>query len=212
MVVIVRIASDSAEGSAVEKGEGWIDETLDGSPKALITACARSVSKCGGRSRSLTSRCRRRRSWCSRPFPFPGGMANHGRPDSNDSCHIDKGPSGGGTCFFLNTFPPDASNDHDFRAPSSRTGRKIDVRLCMRLKIVASTNRQPLPVRRRFQRDDLVRSIEGPLRKGSTFPIARSLTAWATSLRSTVAGSTAGWNSPNIRRAKNQRISSFLFL
>jgi hypothetical protein len=38
MVVIVRIASDFAEGSAVEKGEGWIDETLDGSPKALITA------------------------------------------------------------------------------------------------------------------------------------------------------------------------------
>jgi dolichol-phosphate mannosyltransferase len=24
---------------------------------------------------SLTSRCRRRRSWCSRPFPFPGGTA-----------------------------------------------------------------------------------------------------------------------------------------
>jgi hypothetical protein len=34
----VKIASDTAQGSAVEKGEGWIDEMLDGSPKALITA------------------------------------------------------------------------------------------------------------------------------------------------------------------------------
>ena len=32
--------------------------------------------------------------------PLPGGYGNHGRPDSNDSCRIDKGPSGGGTCFF----------------------------------------------------------------------------------------------------------------
>ena len=49
---------------------------------------------------SLTSRCRRRRSWCSRPFPFPGGTATTVGLARTTSCRFETEPSGGGTCFF----------------------------------------------------------------------------------------------------------------
>jgi dolichol-phosphate mannosyltransferase len=41
--------------------------------------------RAGSLSNSLTSRCRGRSSWCSRPFLFPGGTAKSGQPDLDDS-------------------------------------------------------------------------------------------------------------------------------
>jgi hypothetical protein len=49
---------------------------------------------------SLTSRCRRRRSWCSRSSLFPGGAAIAVDLTRTASRRLRTGPSGGGTCFY----------------------------------------------------------------------------------------------------------------
>ena len=71
-----RIAPASSRGSTSEKRSGSIDERRHGTPKALHNGLSSAMFDVrGSLTISLTSRCRRRRSWCSRPFLFPGGTA-----------------------------------------------------------------------------------------------------------------------------------------
>jgi dolichol-phosphate mannosyltransferase len=56
---------------------------------------------------SLTSRCRRTESWCSKPLPLPGGTASTVGLDRTITHRFESKLSGGGTCFNSQTFRPD---------------------------------------------------------------------------------------------------------
>ena len=71
---------------------------------------------------SLTSRCRRRRSWCSRPFPFPGGTATTVGLARTISCRFETEPSVGGTCFISSLPLHLTLASHRFRTASPRSG------------------------------------------------------------------------------------------